>query len=265
MQNDFDRHTQVTSSGGDVYTAEIPDGWQQGRGAFGGLVLAIMLRAIEQSEPEKERTLRSLSGEICAPVIVGAATIRVELMRRGAAVSYFDARLLQSGEVQARMSAILGAARPLTSPVPSRAAPLQPAFSEQNVIAIGPPMGPVFAQHFEYRPTGVMPFGGGREASAAGWIRDRAPRAHFDACAIVGHLDAWWPAIYGVETTPRPCATISFTAELLVDPRSLPTDAPLFYTGRVDALHEGYFVEQRELWSGTTLVAMNQQTFAILR
>ena len=265
MTNDFDDGSAVESLGDGRYLARIPDGWQQGRGAFGGLVLATLLRAVEHAEPEKERTLRSLSGEICAPVLVGDATIQVELLRRGAAVSYFDARLVQDGEVQARASVILGATRPFTSPVAARKPPAQLPWDQLASVAIGPPMAPVFTQHFEYRPTGAMPFVGGPEAAASGWLRERSARARFDACAVVGHLDAWWPAIYGVETTPRPCATVSFTAELLTDPARLPPGQPLYHVARVEALREGYFVEVRELWSGSSLVALNQQTFALLR
>ena len=47
--------------------------------------------------------------------------------------------------------------------------------------------------------------------------------------------------------------------------RSLPPDEPLRYRARMAALHEGFFVELRELWHGDRVVALNQQTFAILR
>jgi hypothetical protein len=265
MTNDFDRGSHVERTGDGLYTAQIPDGWQQGKGAFGGLVLAALLRAVEREEPEQERTLRSLSGEICAPVQPGAATIRVEQLRRGAAVSYFDARLVQGGEVQARASVVLGSERWVESPVPARPAPAQPAWSDAPVLAIGPPFGPIFAQHYEYRPTGPLPLAGGQEAIASGWLREKCPRERLDAPALLGFLDAWWPAFYAVEATPRPCATVCFTAQLLTDPSALAADQPLFYTARVESLHEGYLVEVRELWSGSTLVALNQQTMAILR
>lgn len=265
MDNDFDRGSQVESRGDGTYTARLPDHWQQGKGAFGGLVLGTLLRAVEHAEPEKDRTLRSLSGELCAPVLPGEATIRVVLLRRGAAVSFFDALLLQGGEVQAHASVVLGARRPVERAVPRRAAPVRPTWSEVPVLPLGPPVAPVFTQHFEYRPTGAMPFVGGKEATAAGWLRERSPRTRFDAPAVIGSLDAWWPALYAVEAAPSPCATVSFTAELLVDPALLPGGEPLFHAARVEALYEGYFVELRELWSGDTLVALNQQTIAVLR
>ncbi len=265
MENDLDRATRLTALGGGTFAAQIPDGWQQGRGAYGGLVVAALLRAVEHAESEPERTLRAISAEICAPVGVGDATIRVEPLRRGAAVGYYDARLVQQGEVQARASVVLGAARPVDSAVPAPTPPSPPAWRGLPVIAVAPPLGPQFAQHFEYRPTGVPPFSGSPEASASGFLRERSPRTRFDAPAVLAHLDAWWPALFAVERAPRPCATVCFTAQLLVDPATLPAGEPLFHRARVEALREGYFVEFRELWSGPTLVALNQQTFAVLR
>ena len=60
-------------------------------------------------------------------------------------------------------------------------------------------------------------------------------------------------------------ATVSFTAEFFADPSSLPPEEPLFHSGRMRTLVDGFFLEERELWAGGTLVAMNQQTFAVLR
>ena len=81
---------------------QVPDGWQQGRGAFGGLVLAALLRAMEAVEPDRGRVTRSLTGDLCGPVQPGPAELVVEVLRRGNNLSNLDARLYQNGEVQAR-------------------------------------------------------------------------------------------------------------------------------------------------------------------
>jgi hypothetical protein len=60
-------------------------------------------------------------------------------------------------------------------------------------------------------------------------------------------------------------ATISFMAELLGEPTDLDASERLFHRGRMVSLTDGFFVEFRELWSGDVCVAMNQQTFAVLR
>jgi hypothetical protein len=52
---------------------------------------------------------------------------------------------------------------------------------------------------------------------------------------------------------------------LLVEPTDLDASERLFHRARMESLTDGFFVELRELWSGDVCVAMNQQTFAVLR
>ncbi|HEY0135227.1 MAG TPA: thioesterase family protein [Nannocystis sp.] len=240
---------------------QVPDGWQQGRGAFGGLVLATLLRAIERAEPDRVRTVRSLTGDLCGPVLPGPAALTVEVLRRGNNLSNIDARLVQDGQVQARASAVLSAPRAHATLRRPPVAPEAPAWRDLPDLGLGPPVGPAFAPHFEYRS--AIDFTTADGSETLGWLRLRRPPATLDAAAVVAMLDAWWPAIFS--GGPRPMATVSFTAELLGDPAELAPDVPLLYRGRVIALHEGFCVEFRELWDRHRLVAMNQQTFAILR
>ncbi|MBE7451703.1 MAG: hypothetical protein HS111_23275 [Kofleriaceae bacterium] len=58
--------------------------------------------------------------------------------------------------------------------------------------------------------------------------------------------------------------TVTFMAELLVDPASLDPAAPFAYRARLDGAADGFSVEVRELWQGDALVALNQQVFAVL-
>jgi hypothetical protein len=117
---------------------------------------------------------------------------------------------------------------------------------------------------YEFRSTGPLPFTGGTDPVAEGWVRERNPPAVLDEASIAGLLDSWWPTCLAIETRPRAVATVGYTMQLLVDPRSLPASEPLFYRARGIDSRDNFFVEMRELWSGDTIVAMNQQTFAIL-
>ena len=74
MTSDLAQASAVEALGAGRFHGVVPDGWQQGRGAFGGLVLAALARAVEMSEPEKDRTLRSFNGEIAGPVLPGAVS-----------------------------------------------------------------------------------------------------------------------------------------------------------------------------------------------
>jgi hypothetical protein len=274
----FAEATSITPLAPLHYRAQIPDGWQQGRAAFGGLVLGALLRAIEHAEAAagapSPRSTRTLTGDLCGPLLPGPADIVVRALRRGNNQSNLAAELTQEGVVLATATAVLSTARlsrsddaralPAFVPPPP---PASPPWSDVTPSPIAPPIGPVFTQHYEYRPTRGGPSGlaATGDAYTEGWIRERAVLAALDAPALVGRLDAWWPTLFALDGAPRPVATISFTAQILVDPASLPPTEPLRYRARMAALHDGFFVELRELWRGDRVVALNQQTFAILR
>jgi hypothetical protein len=262
---DFATASAVRRLDAERFAADVPEGWQQGRGAFGGLVLATLLRAIEASEPDRARVTRTLTGDLCGPVLPGAAELEVRTLRRGNNQSNLFATLTQGGAVLGTSTVVLSPARAVEhapfSPAPP--APLPP-WRDVPLIANGPPVGPAFTQNYEYRAPGGA-FARTDGGAIDGWIGERVTLPTLDAPALIGRLDAWWPTLFALDGRPRPVATISFAAEILVDPATLPPDEPLRYRARMAALHEGFFVELRELWQGERVVALNQQTFAILR
>lgn len=264
MSSAFERATAIAPIGQGAFVTEIPDGWQQGKGAFGGVVVGLLARAMLRSEPDPARRLRSLSASLCAPLLTGPAEIRVAPLRRGGSVSFLDARVLQGGALVAHGSAAIASARevPPTPMVPSP--PTPPAWADVATIPVEPPMGPVFARHYEYRSTGPLPLSRGSEARAEGWVREKSPRAALDAPSIAALLDAWWPTCLAVDAAPRAVVTLGFAMQLLGDPEAISGEEPLFYRARGVASSGSYFVEMRELWAADRLVALNQQTFAML-
>ena len=249
----------------DSFSASIPDHWQQGRGAFGGLVLAVLVRAMQGVESDERRALRSLLGDLCGPVLPGPAIVKVQVLRRGNNLSNLDAQLVQDGVVQARASAVFSNARNVEAEPRSPQVPEQPPWQDVGVVPLAPPAAPVFTQHFEFRSTGLWPFACTGKATASGYIREKIAPTRVDAAHVIALLDAWWPAQFSVERLPRSVATVSFGAQLLTDPTRLDPEVPLFHRAEVVALQEGFFVEMRQLWSGPTLVALNQQTLALLK
>jgi acyl-CoA thioesterase superfamily protein len=265
MSGDFASASRVELVGGGRFRTVVPDGWQQGQGAFGGLVLATLLRAMQAAEQDSTRLARTLAGDLCGPVQPGEAEIQVRVLRRGKHQTNLAAELLQGGQVQALATTVLSSPRPVEA---SRVQPPAPALGPWTEIApvpLGHGVGPVFAAHYEYRSGGPPLFGGGGEGATAGYIRESRPLARLDAPAVIGRLDAWWPTLSSIEAAPRAVVTISFVAELLRDVRAWDTAEPFQLRGRLLALEDGHFVELRELWSPEGLVAANQQTFAILR
>ena len=264
--SEFEKATAIRPSDAaeGEWTGNIPDRWQQGKGAFGGVVVGILVRALLASESDRARSLRSLSAELCAPALPGPLLVRSALLRRGGSISFIEARLEQDGALVAHASAALASAR-AARPAPFRPPP--PAripWRDVQPLPVAAPIGPVFADKYEYRSTGPLPFVAGTDPAAEGWIREKATPSVLDEAGIAGLLDAWWPTVLAVESGPRAVATVGYTMQLLVDPRTLDPSEPLYYRARGVAGADNFFIEMRELWSGDAVVAMNQQTFALL-
>src|SRR4051812_20825806 len=96
---------------GDHYQLDVVDGWRMGRGAFGGLVVAALVEAIEQRVADPARRIRSVTAELPGPVEVGTVDIAVDTLRRGNNVSTVRAALSQHGEIRSHAVAVLAAAR----------------------------------------------------------------------------------------------------------------------------------------------------------
>lgn len=263
--SEFERATALRNlEGTQGFAGDVPDGWQQGKGAFGGIALGMLARAIVASEPDANRRLRSLSADLCARLLPGPVMVHVSQMRRGGSVTYLDARLLQNDELIARASAALATPRDI-APVSLRPTPPEPpAWDTVQVLPIAPPMGPVFARHYEFRSTGPLPVSGVTASRVGGWVREKIPPQTLDEAAIMGLLDSWWPAVIVSSRHFRAVATIGYTMQLLCDPRTLPSDQPLYFTAEAVANTDNFVVEMRELWAGEQLVALNQQTIAVL-
>jgi hypothetical protein len=266
-ESDFLTLTTPRPIGALRFSATIPDGWLQGRGAFGGIVVADLIRAMEAAEPAPERTLRSLTAEICGPVREGEIEITVRVLRRGSGVTTLAAQIDQGGEVNAHAVGVLGRAR-ADRPRRSFVAPPSPP-PWREVAPLPDPLpswAASFARFLDIRNVGPAPFSGSAEPEASGWVRLRRPGAARDAAFLAGLADAYWPAIFSTETATRPVGTIAFTFEPVGTCEGLDPEAPFFHRAWTIAEAEGYTVELRELWGEDgRLLALNQQTIAIIR
>lgn len=258
--------TPVARKGADgQFVHEIHDGWQQGRGAFGGLVLASLVRAVEAFAGRPGLTLRTLTAELCGPVLPGEAEIRVEPLRVGSGTSTVAARMVQQDEVLAHAVIVLGRAR---DPEPRYAGLPRPAITPFREVMPLPAEATTasFAQHFEYRNTGPIPFSRSAEATAAGWVRPRDPGTARDGAFLVGVADAWWPAVLSIMSAPRPAATITFTIDIVGQCAGLDPEAPFYHDAHTLSASDGWAPEVRTLWGEDgRLLAINHQTFVVIK
>ena len=143
MPSPFQLASAIAANPDGTFAADIPAGWDQGRGAFGGLVLGLLARAMEAVETDKNRALRTIIADICGPVMVGPTRLAVRTLRRGNNQSNLQVELTQAGEVLALGSGIF--ATPRKAPMPEfkiDAPPPQPDWSSIPIAPIRQPQGP---------------------------------------------------------------------------------------------------------------------------
>jgi acyl-CoA thioesterase len=223
-------------------TWNVPEGWRQGRGAFGGLTLATLARVASESPDAAGRPLRTLTAEIPSAVLVGPARVELETLRAGSGLSTLAAKLHQNGEIVAHAVCSFGKTRVTDFDRDDEPAPSAPPFADVTPASLPSPPGPEFTQHVEYRLIRGMPFAGEKDAVTEGWIRIREPGDVPREIALVALIDAWFPSV------------LPITAE------------PLHHRSRLIASQQGYFVELRELFTPRgELCAINQQTMAVIK
>ena len=259
---DFATLTAIHPLSAGKFSIEVPDGWQQGRGAYGGYGLACLVRAVESVESNDERPLRNLNAELCAPLLPGAAEIQVEVLRRGAGMTTVAARTIQKDGVVAHATALLGKVREGGA----YDGLAKPTMDEEGMLLgnFGP--RPAFTKFFEYRNIGPLPYTGSKVAQVDTWVRMLVPGKTFDTAHVVGLADATWPAMLPTLTEFQGMSTISFTLQTFGPWNGLRTDAPIYHRARVLWARDGHAAEMREIWTPDgRLLAINHQTFATTR
>lgn len=243
----------------------VPDGWQQGRGAFGGLVLGALVRAAERTLQDPDRPLRSITGELCGPTLVGEALIKVEVLRAGNNLTTLAVRLEQQQEIQAHAVLIFGNTRPQPLEFTELWPPEQTPWETLEPLPMIPAM-PSFARRMEYRLDGLLPYSQEPSARTHTWVRPRETVERWDAATLVAMSDAVWPSFMNRMEAPRPMGTVSYMAELLDMGEGLELDQPLYHRGHTIAAHAGYQVELRELWGADgRLMLLNQQCLVLIK
>lgn len=246
------------------YSLDVPDGWQQGRGAFGGFSLAVLVRALEAAEDDAARPLRTLTAELCGPLMPGPAEVLVEVLRRGSGMTTVAARVVQEGAVITHAVGILAKARADSTALREISPPKLTPWND--VAPMASQEWPTFAKLFEYRVTGPLPFSRHSSPVAENWVRLRSPCPKLDAAYLTALADATWPASFSIWSEPRPVGTVSFTLQLFPPFDDVRPDAPLYHRGQVLVAADGYAVEQRQLWTEDgRLLALNHQTIATIR
>lgn len=242
------------------WTGEIDPTWLQGRGAFGGLVAAIILRGMASLT---DRPPRTLTVHFCGPA-TGALVLAVEVVSAGRSVTQLSARITHGDAVVATALATFAVGResPTLDADPPPGAPPWPA----GVSLAGAPFAPTFVRnHFDLRfSLGERLFSSAARAETGGRVRFQETPPD-DATAIVALLDAWPPGVFPVLSKPVVASSVDLTCHFF---RSLPDPAvdvggAFQFLKRCEQIGEGYAEERGTLWTEAGLpVARVRQLYA---
>jgi len=254
--------TQWKKTGAGVYEGTIEEGWFQGRGAFGGLVGAVIVEAAVAEVGDPARVVRTANIHFSAPAAAGPARAMVEVLRSGNRITQAAVRIVQGDAIVTFGSVTLSKPRPDTM---AYARAVMPDVPPPAAIAPFPsyPDGPKFLQHYELRFAWGVPFSGANEPRMAAWIRPRVG-VPVTAGVMLGISDVLPAACCAMMAAPRPIASVDLGFNALAP---LPSAQDAFYLVSIESrwAGDGYTEELRDLWDERgVLVAQCRQVIALL-
>ena len=251
-----------------LFTTTIDPRWLQGRGAFGGLLAAGLLRSMA-ALISPGRAPRTLHVHYCASATAGPLQAEVTLEREGATMTTTSVRARQDGKLVTLASATF--AQPTSKPDATarwRDAPMPEVPRPAAVLPmpIDSPKMPAFAQFFEYRfCIGARPYSASTlPARTGGWVRLRESSS-IDAFTVAALIDSYPPAVLQRLDTARMSASVNLTVDFHLVSSSLPPDAQFLLAGSSRVGDGGTTDEQQDLFSEDgVLVASCRQLIVLL-
>lgn len=239
---------------------EVPDDWLQGRSVFGGLQVALAVRAMRTLVPDMP--LRTLQILFAAPVPGGCVRAQAQVLRRGKSTLHVEARILNGSETLALVVGVFGTARESVVSV----APQQAVVDASKAIEFRyiPGVTPAFTQHFASRwLRGSLPFTGSdtREIVVEIAMRDNGNASEGHVLAIADLIP---PIALSHLRKFSPGSSMTWMLEFLGDDFThLPldgwrVDAELVFAG------DGYTSQSAMVWGpGGVPVALSRQSMVV--
>lgn len=221
------------SRSGDDWCFEMPAGWMQGRGVFGGLTVAsaaaLALRHVDPSRP-----LRAISTQFARPVAAGEVNASVRVVREGRTATFAETIVRQHGRDAALVAMVFATPHTAATPIAASTHWKGPDPDSLEEFRYVPGVFPEFTQNVAYRwASGGVPFSAAEHARFTGYCRFRAPAG--DVEGVIGLLDAWPCPSLSVLKAPVFASTVTWTAHILRVPDAFDGWFPFAYETVVGA------------------------------
>ena len=259
---------------GEAWTVTIPRTWSNGRTVFGGLQVALSVRAMRGALDAGLGTgagsasslpLRSLQTTFVTPVAAATPLVlRAEFLRSGRSATHARCDVLQDGKVACTTTAIFGAPRPsrivLDVPRP------QPDADPETLrdVPYIPGITPEFLQHLQLRwAVGRWPYSGHDDPHSMIFARlrdlDCGPED-----ALIALADSIPTPALSMLDKPAPATSMNWMLELIGDPGLLEREQWALIGTDVRTGADGYLSQTSVLWGpGGHAFSVSHQSVAI--
>jgi acyl-CoA thioesterase len=232
---------------GDAWRVDVPEDWQQGRTVFGGMQLALAVRAM-RAALDRDLPLRSVQATFVGPLVGRDLQLRAEILRTGKSTSHARCDMRHQGQTGCTAVAIFGAPRPskFKREIPRPVVDVDPE-SLADLPSV-PGITPQFVRHIQLRwAVGTHPYTGQREPRSTIFARMRDRHCSAED-ALIALADAIPTPVLSMLDQPAPASSLNWMLEILGDPAQLDRDGWCQIGTHVRAAADGYLSQTSILW-----------------
>lgn len=247
----------------DEWTAHVPGDWMQGRTVFGGLQVALAVRAM-RALVAANLPLRNAQATFVAPVPGEVVHLVPRVLRVGRSATLVRCDLLHEGAVACGVTAAFGAGRPSAISVEMDRPAVEPDPAGLPDIPQVEGLTPAFVRHMQLRwARGTPPFTGQQEPRTQVYVRHRDPDIPAED-ALIAVADAIPTPALSMLKRPAPASSLTWTLELLHDPAGFDPGGWSLLDTTVRAAADGYVSQTSLLWGPDgRAMSVSHQTVAI--
>lgn len=249
------------------WVAVVPDTWAQGRTVFGGLQVALAVRAMRDLVSPTV-PLRVLQTSFIAPIAPGDVRIEASVLRQGKSATQVEARILDQGRTACVVLAVFGESRTSVLDIRPQPPSLPPAEAAKPFVYMEG-IAPAFTQHVTTRWLGgVSVFQGRSEPRTGIYVSFRDdPYAGPGAVGegqIIGYADIVPTPGLSMLKQPAMASSLTWTLELLTDDFGQAREGLWLMDTEVTAGRNGYLNQSATLWSPEgEAVALSRQSVVV--
>lgn len=242
----------------------VDDSWLQGRSWYGGVQLALAIKAARQAHGGDD-PIRSLHATFIGPIGQEApATATAEVIRAGRSVTHMRATVRQGDRIAFECTAIFGASRETEARLDSDAdTNLDPEKAFR--LKFMPGITPNCVQHYDMRwARGMPPFSGADDPRATIFARPADEDATFDETEFLALTDVIPPPVISIMHKPSPVSSMNVALELIRPEVIFGTRQFVRFESELHDTHSGYAWQTAKMYDEAgTLLAIAHQSVAV--